>query len=281
MTWVWLSATVVLIGAEVNAEMEHQTERDTTIGPEKAPGTRGATNLLDEAHARAAEKRLLNQRKALSKPAPIMPITERHPPTPHQHRTFRPEEAGRLRQLRAMSLASREPRARARAGKRLYSAGSETTGMRTKTTRIGNGAGWGGPANGPGCPFSAGHGWGGPARGTSRSRKAPLYEPGNRGSIGHNGPEWERLAAERERVELDPLAFSCKPFPIRSVVPDGGAVAWHERGCLPATRRASRRTAPTVACRDRTPGAVCWAAQSCTIANSRRSCAHAGGLQLG
>ena len=43
MTWVWLSATVVLIGAEVNAEMEHQTERDTTTGPERAPGTRGAT----------------------------------------------------------------------------------------------------------------------------------------------------------------------------------------------------------------------------------------------
>lgn len=43
MTWIWLSATVVLVGAEVNAEMEHQTARDTTTGPETAPGTRGAT----------------------------------------------------------------------------------------------------------------------------------------------------------------------------------------------------------------------------------------------
>jgi len=43
MTWIWLSATVVLVGAEVNAEMEHQTARDTTTGPEKSAGSRGAT----------------------------------------------------------------------------------------------------------------------------------------------------------------------------------------------------------------------------------------------
>lgn len=42
MTWMWLSAAVVLVGAEVNAEMEHQTARDTTTGPERSPGTRGA-----------------------------------------------------------------------------------------------------------------------------------------------------------------------------------------------------------------------------------------------
>ena len=32
MTWIWISATILLVGAELNAEMEHQTERDTTIG---------------------------------------------------------------------------------------------------------------------------------------------------------------------------------------------------------------------------------------------------------
>ena len=42
MTWIWLSATVVLVGAEVNSEMEHQTARDTTTGPEQPLGTRGA-----------------------------------------------------------------------------------------------------------------------------------------------------------------------------------------------------------------------------------------------
>jgi membrane protein len=42
MTWIWISATIVLIGAELNAEMEHQTTRDTTTGAEKPLGARGA-----------------------------------------------------------------------------------------------------------------------------------------------------------------------------------------------------------------------------------------------
>jgi membrane protein len=42
MTWMWLSVTVVLLGAEFNAEMEHQTAKDTTTGPQKPIGTRRA-----------------------------------------------------------------------------------------------------------------------------------------------------------------------------------------------------------------------------------------------
>lgn len=42
MTWLWLSSAVVLAGAELDAEMEHQTARDTTTGGEKPMGTRGA-----------------------------------------------------------------------------------------------------------------------------------------------------------------------------------------------------------------------------------------------
>ena len=42
MTWLWISAIVVLLGAELNAEMEHQTARDTTAGHEKPLGARGA-----------------------------------------------------------------------------------------------------------------------------------------------------------------------------------------------------------------------------------------------
>ena len=42
MTWVWISSTVLLLGAEVNAETEHQTVRDTTVGPDKPIGRRGA-----------------------------------------------------------------------------------------------------------------------------------------------------------------------------------------------------------------------------------------------
>ncbi|WP_293856444.1 YihY/virulence factor BrkB family protein [uncultured Alsobacter sp.] len=42
MTWMWISCIVVLLGAELNAETEHQTERDTTDGPAKPLGARGA-----------------------------------------------------------------------------------------------------------------------------------------------------------------------------------------------------------------------------------------------
>ena len=42
MTWIWLSAAVVLFGGELNAEAEHQTARDTTTGPELPLGTRDA-----------------------------------------------------------------------------------------------------------------------------------------------------------------------------------------------------------------------------------------------
>jgi membrane protein len=42
MTWMWMSAIVVLFGAALNSEIEHQTARDTTIGPERPLGGRGA-----------------------------------------------------------------------------------------------------------------------------------------------------------------------------------------------------------------------------------------------
>ena len=43
MMWLWLTTIVVLVGAQLNAEMEHQTGRDTTVGREKPLGSRGAT----------------------------------------------------------------------------------------------------------------------------------------------------------------------------------------------------------------------------------------------
>ena len=42
MMWMWFSTIVVLVGAELNAEIEHQTARDSTVGPEKPLGVRGA-----------------------------------------------------------------------------------------------------------------------------------------------------------------------------------------------------------------------------------------------
>lgn len=42
MTWLWLSFSVILFGAELNAEIEHQTAQDTTTGPPRPMGERGA-----------------------------------------------------------------------------------------------------------------------------------------------------------------------------------------------------------------------------------------------
>ena len=42
LMWFWLSAYAILLGAELNAEMERQTARDTTDRPRKPLGHRGA-----------------------------------------------------------------------------------------------------------------------------------------------------------------------------------------------------------------------------------------------
>jgi membrane protein len=40
MTWMWLSTIVVLVGGKLNAEIEHQTARESTAGPSKPLGRR-------------------------------------------------------------------------------------------------------------------------------------------------------------------------------------------------------------------------------------------------
>jgi membrane protein len=42
LMWHYLTVFVILLGAELNAELEHQTGRDTTTGPSAAEGQRGA-----------------------------------------------------------------------------------------------------------------------------------------------------------------------------------------------------------------------------------------------
>jgi membrane protein len=42
LSWFYLTAFSVLLGAELNAEMERQTARDTTQGAERPAGQRGA-----------------------------------------------------------------------------------------------------------------------------------------------------------------------------------------------------------------------------------------------
>ena len=42
LTWLYVSAYVFVIGAELNSEIEHQTAKDSTTGPERPMGERGA-----------------------------------------------------------------------------------------------------------------------------------------------------------------------------------------------------------------------------------------------
>lgn len=42
LTWVYLSSYIFLFGAELNSEFEHQTAKDTTSGPARPLGRRGA-----------------------------------------------------------------------------------------------------------------------------------------------------------------------------------------------------------------------------------------------
>lgn len=51
LMWLWLSAYAILLGAELDSEMEAQTAEDSTTGPEKPMGERGAVkaDVLGEA----------------------------------------------------------------------------------------------------------------------------------------------------------------------------------------------------------------------------------------
>ena len=54
LMWLWISAFIVLLGAELNAEMEAQTTHDTTVGPDQKMGTRGAEKADNLGHAEGA-----------------------------------------------------------------------------------------------------------------------------------------------------------------------------------------------------------------------------------
>jgi membrane protein len=53
MTWLWLSIAVILVGAEIDAEMEHQTARNTTTGGGKP---NSSTRSQDGGYSRASAR---------------------------------------------------------------------------------------------------------------------------------------------------------------------------------------------------------------------------------
>lgn len=61
LLWLWITVYVILLGAEINAESEEQTGRDTTKGPEQPLGQRDAvkadsTPATDDPGQPSAEK---------------------------------------------------------------------------------------------------------------------------------------------------------------------------------------------------------------------------------
>jgi membrane protein len=42
MVWMWISVVILIVGAEINAELEHQTTQDSTTGTPRRMGSRGA-----------------------------------------------------------------------------------------------------------------------------------------------------------------------------------------------------------------------------------------------
>ncbi|WP_102957551.1 YihY/virulence factor BrkB family protein [Mangrovicella endophytica] len=76
MMWVWISSVIFIVGAEINAEMEHQTAIDTTDKPDKPIGTRGARVADTIGKSSTRDKAPTAEKKGLFgwlKPAPEVP----------------------------------------------------------------------------------------------------------------------------------------------------------------------------------------------------------------
>ena len=75
MTWLWIAAIIVIVGAELNSEIEHQTERDTTTGRPRPMGERGAVmaDTIGPAHGDDGSdtRRGAEPRRSASEPLPL------------------------------------------------------------------------------------------------------------------------------------------------------------------------------------------------------------------
>ena len=57
LLWLWITVYIVLLGAEINAEAEQQTVSDTTVGPTKPLGERGAVKADNTPDAETDDRR--------------------------------------------------------------------------------------------------------------------------------------------------------------------------------------------------------------------------------
>lgn len=98
LTWLYLSSFVLLLGAELNSELEHQTAKDTTRGGEQPLGARGAWSADhvagDAPAAEAAPK---------PEPQPAQPAAEADRPFLTSRVTAR---AGQVAGLRKVGMLS-------------------------------------------------------------------------------------------------------------------------------------------------------------------------------
>lgn len=74
MLWTWISVVILLLGAELNSELEHQTARDTTAGAEKPMGERGAA--MADTLGRSLDGRAEADRASTSSRRPARPRQE-------------------------------------------------------------------------------------------------------------------------------------------------------------------------------------------------------------
>jgi membrane protein len=76
MTWLWISMVIILLGAQINAEAEHQTAKDSTTGAPLPMGTRGAVmaDTLGPTAGRDFSAPVPRPRRAVIQPAEVAVI---------------------------------------------------------------------------------------------------------------------------------------------------------------------------------------------------------------
>jgi membrane protein len=98
LTWMYLSSYVLLFGAEMNSELEHQTAKDTTAGAPVPLGQRGAWAADNVAGGEGAGPTPGDQADVVPQPQPA-PAPPAEPP--------KPSRSGELVAARATSRAAR------------------------------------------------------------------------------------------------------------------------------------------------------------------------------